>query len=65
MRPVAVTIEPPTLTQQIDAAVWAASHAEETGRRARMRPGEIDEMRRRLYAAIETLKHLDFMRETL
>jgi hypothetical protein len=60
-----VTTEPPTLTQQIEAVAWAESHAQDMGRRAHLRQAEIDEMRRRLDYAVETLKHMDFMRENL
>jgi len=53
------------VAQQIEAVVWAKNHIEDAGRRARLRPPEIDELRRRLEAAVETLETIDFMRETL
>lgn len=48
-----MTREPPSLRQQIEAVEWAARHAEH------------EETRLRLEAAAETLKHLEFMKETL
>jgi hypothetical protein len=51
---------PPTLAQQIDAVQWAWAHAQETGRRAHMRPAEIVEQARRLEWAIETLRTLEY-----
>ena len=50
----------PTLAQQIDAVQWAWAHMNETAKRAHMRQGEIDEMRRRIEAAIETLRTLEY-----
>jgi hypothetical protein len=58
-------ILPPTLTQQIEAVAWAQSHAQDIGKRAHMRQAEIDEMRRWLDAAIETLRTQEFAREVL
>jgi hypothetical protein len=55
----------PTLTQQIEAVEWAKARVHDAGKRAHMREAEIEEMQRRLAAALETLKHLDFMRERL
>lgn len=60
-----MTPQPPSLSQQIEAVDWAKSHVDAMGKAAHMRASEIAEMRRRLDAAAETLKHLDFMRETL
>jgi hypothetical protein len=60
-----MTPQPPSLSQQIEAVAWAKTHVDATGKAAHMRAGEIEEMRRRLDAAAETLRHLDFMRETL
>ncbi len=34
----------PSITQQADAVEWAKAHARETGKRAKMRNGEIDEI---------------------
>lgn len=57
--------QPPSLKQQIEAVAWALSHIWQTGRAARMREGEIEEMRRRLSAAEEQLKTWQFAQETL
>jgi hypothetical protein len=48
-----MTDEPPTLAQQIVAIEWALKLAAGY------------DLRRALEAALETLRHLDFMRETL
>jgi hypothetical protein len=53
------------VSQQIEAVVWARDHAQDIGKRARMRQAEIDEMLQRLEAAIETLETLEFAREAL
>jgi hypothetical protein len=50
----------PSLTEQIDAVEWAEAHALAMGKRAHLRPGEIDELRRRLEAAAETLRTLEY-----
>jgi hypothetical protein len=52
--------EPPTLTQQIEAVQWALGNMVLSAD-----PDFTLELRRCLQAALETLKHLDFMRETL
>ena len=57
--------EQPSLAAQIDAVQWAELHAQEMGKRAHLSQAEIDEIRRRLQAAIETLKMLEFGREAL
>jgi hypothetical protein len=59
-----MSAEPPTLAEQIEAIAWVATRVQDLDRRAR-REGEIDEMLQRLEAVIETLKHLEFMREAL
>jgi hypothetical protein len=48
-----MTDQPPTLAQQIEAVEWALALAAGY------------HIRRALEAALETLRHLDFMRETL
>jgi hypothetical protein len=48
-----MSAEPPTLAQQIEAVEWALALA------------AADHIRRALEAALETLKHLEFMREAL
>lgn len=53
------------VAQQIEAVAWAVNHVQDMGKRAHLRQPEIDEMRRRLGAAVETLEHLEFMKETL
>ena len=55
-----MTDRAPSLTQQIDAVEWAWSHAEDMGKRAHLRRGEIDELIRRLEAAVETLRTLEY-----
>jgi hypothetical protein len=52
-----MSAEPPTLAQQIEAIEWALDHA--------VLVANSDKVVRDLKAAIETLKHLEFMRETL
>jgi hypothetical protein len=58
-----MTREPPNLTNQIEAVAWARRYAPETGKRTHMRDGEVLELMRRLEAALETLKTLEFGRE--
>jgi hypothetical protein len=57
----------PTLAQQIEAVQWAAVHLDRKQKldQRRMRTGEVDEIRRRLEAAAETLNTMEFARETL
>jgi hypothetical protein len=55
--------ERPLIGQQIEAVEWARRHTPEMGRRAHIRDGEIIELLRRLEAALETLKTLEFGRE--
>lgn len=50
----------PPLNQQIEAVEWARRHTPEMGRRAHLRDGETIELLRRLQAALETLKTLEF-----
>ena len=57
--------ERPSIAQQAEAVEWAKHHAHEMGKRAHMRDGEILELYRRLEAAAETLRTLEFGRETL
>ena len=53
----------PSLAQQIAAVQWAVHRVWEAGKRVKMREAEINEMHRRLEAALETLKTLEFTRE--
>lgn len=55
-----MTDRPPSLAQQIDAVQWAEAHALDMGKRAHLRMSEIDELTRRLEAAVETLRTLEF-----
>ena len=57
--------ERPTISQQAEAVEWAKHHTPEMGKRAHLRDGEIIELFRRLEAAAETLRTLEFGRETL
>ena len=52
--------ERPPLSGQIEAVELAEHKAGVIGRDARMRPSEIDLLRRRLAAAAETLRTLEF-----
>jgi hypothetical protein len=54
-----------TIANEIEAVEWAKNHVQDFGKRAHMRQAEIDQMRERLDEAIETLKTLEFGRETL
>jgi hypothetical protein len=54
-----MTVRPP-IAQQVEAVEWARRHAPDMARRARLRDGEILELLRRLEAAVETLKTLEF-----
>jgi len=56
---------PVPLSAQIEAVSWAWAHAREMGRRLRLRDSEVEEILRRLDAALETLRTLQFGRETL
>jgi hypothetical protein len=60
-----MTAQPPSLSQQIEAVAWAKNHVAETGKAAHLRAGEVEEMGRRLDAAAETLRTLEFARATL
>ena len=60
-----MTRDPPSLRQQIEAVEWAENHALEMGRAADMMALEIDELLRRLSAAVEQLKTWEFAREVL
>lgn len=55
-----MTAQPPTLAHEIEAVAWAASHVEAMAKAARMRTGEVEEMRRRLEAALERLRTWEF-----
>ena len=55
----------PTLAEQIDAVGWVLDHVNAMGEAAHKLASEINDMRRRLEAAHETLKTLEFARATL
>jgi len=55
----------PSLAEQIEAVQWALRHALETGRRSHERDAVTEHLSRSLDAAVETLKSLEFARETL
>jgi hypothetical protein len=57
--------ERPTIGQQAEAVEWAKHHAPEMAKRAKVRDGETIELYRRLEAAAETLRTLEFGREAL
>jgi hypothetical protein len=50
---------PPTVAQQIEAVQLAEIHVGENMRRLHRRPSEIDEVCRRLEAAVATLRMLE------
>jgi hypothetical protein len=50
----------PSLPQQIECLQWLELHLQEMGKRARLRQSEIDEFRRRLERAIETLQDMEY-----
>lgn len=60
-----MTSEHPSLRQQIEAVEWAESHAKAMAEAAAMMEAEIDELLRRLSAAVETLATWEFAQETL
>jgi hypothetical protein len=60
-----MTREPPSLRQQIEAVEWAEAHAQAMAEAANMMEAEIDELLRRLSAAVEQLKSWEFAREVL
>jgi hypothetical protein len=49
----------PSTAQQIEAVQLAETHVGENMRRLHRRPSEIDEVARRLQAAVETLRILE------
>lgn len=55
----------PSLSQQIEAVAWAENHVAAMGKAAHLRESEIEEMRRRLDAAVETLRTWEFAQGTL
>lgn len=59
-----MTQDPPGLRQQIEAVEWAARHVTDTGKRAHERDSVIEHLRRGLAGAADTLKTLEFTRET-
>jgi hypothetical protein len=60
-----MTAEPPTLTQQIAAVETAAQHYLALAEKSVERGDELEAVSAELEAAAETLKTLDFGRETL
>jgi septation ring formation regulator EzrA len=50
---------PPSVAQQIEAVQLAEIHVVENMNRLRRRPSEIEEVSRRLRAAVETLRMLE------
>jgi hypothetical protein len=50
----------PTIAEQIDAVQWAETQARLFGKRTRLRRSKIETLLRRLEAAAETLRTLEF-----
>ena len=63
--PSGMTDQRPSLTAQIEAVQWAETHARYLARQTHMRESEADELERRLAAAAETLRTLEFGQEVL
>ena len=59
------TVASPTLAEQIEAVVWALAHVTAMGESAQKLAEEIEDMRRGLEAAGETLKTWEFAQDTL
>ena len=60
-----MTDQRPNLGQQLEAVNWALLHMREAGRRAKLRAAEVEELIRRLEAAGDTLRTLEFGRAVL
>jgi hypothetical protein len=52
--------ERPPLAEQIDAVQWAETQARKMGKRARLNQSQIKRLQRRLEAAAETLRTLEY-----
>ena len=55
----------PTLAEQVEAVAWALTHVTAMGESAQKLAEEIEDMRRGLEAAVETLRTWEFAQETL
>ena len=59
------TVAAPTLAEQVEAVTWALGHVTAMGEAAQKLAEEIEDMRRGLEAAVETLRTWEFAQDTL